>query len=132
MKSSEEWIDGQEQIKALADCLSQYKIYLDLKSADQSKNQKLEHPVRQVSDSCTVEHRPRAVSIKEQYRVFDACVTSRKNEEIFLCEDTHLLTPFLNNMQRHWFFDDIRLSVPVDCRCQLICIAIALGGPMSL
>ena len=128
MKSTEAWNDAYLQLKALADCLAGYKTYLVEQATNQSKIRKLDHPVRTVSEHCTVEHRCKAIlGVKDKFRILDACVCSDESQPVFFSEEKHLLNAFENNMQRLRYFEELKLSVPID-----IYIDIVQGVPMLL
>ena len=84
MKSTAAWTKAHGHILALADCLNNYKIFLEVQNVEQTKRQKLDHPVRQIAEHLSVEHRKQAsFGVKEQYCVLDACVVAAKNEPVF-------------------------------------------------
>ena len=103
------------------------QTYLDEQSAEQSKIRKLDHPVRTVAEHCSVENRRRVVvGVHDKFRILDACVVAAHGEPVFFCEDKHLLTPFVNNMQRLRFFRSSGSLSP------LIFIDIVQAGPTRL
>jgi len=115
MKSTAEWSDAYVHIKALADCFRQYEQYLIKKNTNQTEIHKLDHPVRQLSENCTVEHRAAAMTaVREQYHILDSCVIAARGEPVFFDENKHLLSPFVSRMQRLRFIDELKLSVAVD------------------
>ena len=116
MKSTAQWCDAYEQIHGLADCLSSYGIHLNEQAENWSKVQKLDHPVRQVENNCTVEFRPKAVlGVAEEFSLLDAAIRAAGTmTPVFFDESKHLLNPFENRMQRLRFLDRLKLSVPVD------------------
>lgn len=57
IKSSPSWCRLHDDIKALADCLSHYKDFLNKKAKEIGNNHNLLHPVRTVAEFTSVEHR---------------------------------------------------------------------------
>ena len=115
LKSSAAWVKAHDDIKALADCLHLYMIYLDRQATTQNINHYLEHPVRTVAEHTTVEHRTKRGDVREQYVLLDrAVVEAGLQNPVVFNEEHHLSVAFESNLQRHRYLQNLQLSVPVD------------------
>ena len=79
------------------------------------RNQALDHPVRVIANDATVEHRMKTLFPAKKYELLDqvvklACI----NEPVLFDESKHLHELFEDNVQRHRFIDELRLSESVD------------------
>uniref|UniRef100_A0A8W8NLV8 Uncharacterized protein n=1 Tax=Magallana gigas TaxID=29159 RepID=A0A8W8NLV8_MAGGI len=66
-----------DDIKALADCLSHYKDFLNKKAKEIGNNHNLLHPVRTVGEFTSVEHRRscRPCDLDKRYTLLDVALT---------------------------------------------------------
>lgn len=76
IKSSPSWCRLHDDIKALADCLSHYKDFLNKKAKEISNNHNLLHPVRTVGEFTSVEHRRscRPCDLDKGYTLLDVAL----------------------------------------------------------
>lgn len=114
LNSSPMWVKAHDEIKALADCLISYKNYLDSKNTEIKELHRLPYPVRTVAEYTTVEHRPKDMDVKEQYKKLDEAVINAGSKPIFFYESVHLVEAFQSNLQRFRYLQNLKLSVPVD------------------
>ena len=115
LNSSTAWAKAHDDIKALADCLRCYMVYLEHQTSTQNINHYLEHPVRTVAEHTTVDHRTKRGDVKQQYMQLDrAVVQAGLQNPVIFNEEEHLIVAFESNLQRHRFLQNLQLSVPVD------------------
>lgn len=76
IKSSPSWCRLHDDMKALADCLSHYKDFLNKKAKEISNNHNLLHPVRTVGEFTSVEHRRscRPCDLDKGYTLLDVAL----------------------------------------------------------
>jgi hypothetical protein len=105
----------KNDIQGLADCLLKYSTHLKQQLEKQEKRQKQTVPARLVCEDVSVEHRYAVASPDSCYLLLDKAVTTAGilNPVMFV-EDTHLVVPFANAVQRYRFIDNLHLSVDVD------------------
>jgi hypothetical protein len=102
-------------IKGLADCLLKYSAHLKLQLDKQTNRQKQCVPARLVCEDVSVQHRHAVAKPDTCYLLFDEAVTGvGMLNPILFVEDTHLVKPFTNSMQRYRFIENLHLSVDVD------------------
>ncbi|KAI8503983.1 hypothetical protein Bbelb_180510 [Branchiostoma belcheri] len=65
MKSSAAWVEVHNDIEKLADCLSAYREHLDEMLESQAKRHESDHPVRELENNCSVEHRTSSSEVEE-------------------------------------------------------------------
>jgi hypothetical protein len=114
MNSSVKWRLFRDDIQSLAQCLTSYSKYLDKQLAATTDNHQQLHPVRSVSDCCTVQECTKVLNVGEQYQLLDSKVKTAAGMPLAFDEESMLLKPFENNTQRFRFFEHIHLSVAVD------------------
>ncbi|XP_078662871.1 uncharacterized protein LOC144906461 isoform X3 [Branchiostoma floridae x Branchiostoma belcheri] len=115
MKSSAAWVEAHNDIEKLADCLSAYREHLDKMLESQAKRHESDHPVRELENNCSVEHRTSSSEVRMQYRALDKRMQEAEyHEPVLFDEDKHLVAPFENSVQRHRFIASLQLSCPVD------------------
>lgn len=115
VNSSEAWKSACDEIKQLADCFIAYKNYLNSQSETVDKNRSLDHPVRTIDEQATLEHRNSSLGVKEKYKLLDnVMVASDLLSPVMFDEYVHVENPFETPSQRHRYFADLQLSVPVD------------------
>lgn len=79
------------------------------------KNRSLDHPVRTIDEQATLEHRNSSLGVKEKYKLLDnVMVASDLLSPVMFDEYVHVENPFETPSQRHRYFADLQLSVPVD------------------
>ena len=85
MKTTDAWTDAHLQIKSLADCFTNYREFLEKQNDGQAKRQKLDHPVREVSEHCCVEHHKKVpgFTVKKQFELLNDSVIAMKCEPVF-------------------------------------------------
>ena len=81
-----------------------------------SKNHELDHPVRSLNERTSVEHKEKTfISVKSEYQLIDAAMKAAGiNNPVIFNENLHCVKNFENNVQRHRFWSNIYLSVPID------------------
>ena len=113
--STKQWELFSTEVKQMADCLSTYAEYLRIKAEEVTKTQSQMRPARTVSEDISVRHVVSTQCMDTVYRsIDDAVQEAGLNKAVLFDEETHVVTPFENNMQRHRFFEHLKLSVPVD------------------
>lgn len=76
IKSSPSWCRLHDDMKALVDCLSHYKDFLNKKAKEIGNNHNLLHPVRTVGEFTSVEHRRscRPCDLDKRYTLLDVAL----------------------------------------------------------
>lgn len=76
----------------------------------------MDHPARTVGSDISVEFRKKhEFGVREKYRLFDEAITNAAIlEPVLFDEDLHLAKPFENPAQRHKYFEEMQLSIPID------------------
>ena len=105
----------RNDIQGLADCLGKYSAHLKLQLKKQTERHNQLVPARLVCENVSVQHRNAVTKPDSCYLLLDNAVTTAGmlNPVLFV-EDTHLVEPFANIMQRHRFIENLHLSVDVD------------------
>jgi hypothetical protein len=113
--SDEYWIQFKTVLQNLAECFSRYRAYLLKQQIGQTDRQNADHPPRTVGSDISVLHHPKTVFVSEKYSTFDKIVSETpESVPVLFDEHKHLKQPFYDNKQRARFFDDMKLSVPID------------------
>ncbi|WAR13558.1 hypothetical protein MAR_027738 [Mya arenaria] len=89
-----------------------YKNYLNTQVDKCVKNQNLPHPPRNVDSNASVLHFKQSMFLNKKYILLDKAVTE-SDEPFLFNEETHVDKPFDSSVQRHRFFQNLHLSVPV-------------------
>ena len=110
------WTEFKPVVEALANCLCRYKEYLNKQLRSQTERQSMDHPPRTVGSDISIQHRTKAIFVREKYLEFDQIVTKYTafNVPILFDESKHLQSPFTSNQQRARFFEQMSLSVDID------------------
>lgn len=112
---TQNWGQLRSDLEKLALSMGSYADYLQHSVEKQQKRQALDHPVRQVGDSCTLSHRPSATEVNPRYAVLDNVVSSREPYQyIMFDESSHISNPFKDYNVKYYFFEKLQLSIPVD------------------
>ena len=112
---TKQWQVLSTEVKQLADCFSTYAEYLRIRAEEVTKTRMQMKPARTVSEDMTVRHVTSTECMDNAYSLLDKAVREKGlNEPVLFDEDSHLITPFDNYMQRHRFFEKMKLTVPVD------------------
>jgi hypothetical protein len=116
VNSSASWKKAGEDIKQLADCLAAYVNYLNDQSEKSEYNRGLEHPVRTIDEHATIEHRNKSlVDVKAKFRLLDEAVKAQDLlSPLVFDEANHIEKPFDSPVERHRYFAELQLSVPID------------------
>ena len=113
-KKTKVWKSMAENVKLLADSLIAYKEYLDEKTQRIASVHESMTPARQLSEGADIKHVPPTNFVDTKYDLIDRSVKQNGLHSPIMLEDLHLSTPFEDKRDRFRFFDNFRLSVPVD------------------
>ena len=112
---TKQWQVLSTEVKQLVDCFSTYAKYIRIRAEEITKTRMQMKPARTVSEDMTVRHVTSTECMDNAYSLLDKAVREKGlNEPVLFDEDSHLITPFDNYMQRHRFFEKMKLTVPVD------------------
>lgn len=110
------WGDFKETVLNLALALNKYANFLEKSNLEQKERQLLDHPVREVAKHAHLYVVPSTEDlIDAKYSLLEEALTRLDFFE-YLCfdEDLHLQEPFKNRAMRYSFFQNLKLSFPVN------------------
>ena len=110
------WGSFREDLDQLMLALDKYAEFLDKANKSQQDRQKKDHPVRELKQHIYIQHFDAAEEdVPEMYKKLDDIIgIAEVDETLIFDESIHLSRDFRNRMERHRFFKNFQLTVPVD------------------
>ena len=114
VKLTGSWKTISDGIRDLADCLNNYREYLNRKKADSRKYKSSLAPAKTLDENSTIKYLEPCQNLDETYENLDRGVREvGMNVRVVVKEGVHTVI-FENNMQRPRFFERFHLSVQTD------------------